>query len=467
MVHPHFSQKPKRHYLLEPSSSQEEEIIISKLKQNRLRRLEWGCEYHGYPAYFESSHRALERVIRTGNLTNLKQLKLGHHLALPVWIKLLTALGEAFQNNRQFQLESIEFIMSNTITTLRSTGTTASATQQELLTHLLQQFLKQQTHLRSFKVQGCPNHVVKDFIPILQDHHNLQTIQLMDCPNIWKHVTELADLLYMRGGISHLSLRHNKVSLCTPRPSFVLVTAPVFKSLDLSLCDLQDSHVLLLAQALQRRRPCLPHLNLSGNYQISMEGGWTVLWPALEAHVSSANLSHCDWTESRTQAFLQLLTKHPHTESTTGANTAILQELILHGTRFSTEESILTLCHWIQANSSVQRLLLHAPTNTPDNSKVSISPQAWELIASSVQQSYQLEELELGHPPPSELSTSMRQVFRLNRTGRRLFRTTNGNVGLTEWTSILERASQMDLNILYQVVQESSDLLRGHTKERE
>ncbi|GKY99038.1 hypothetical protein MPSEU_000859500 [Mayamaea pseudoterrestris] len=293
---------------------------------------------------------------------------------------------------------------------------------------------------------------------------HLKSLALIDCGLTDETAVLLADYLHAKGGIANLSVRNNRS--IGARGWSRLTQAPIMERLDASLCDMTCVEVQAVAQGIVQRPWPLSALWLNGNYRIDVPGLVAITSPTCCEKIVALDLSYCeigDYKALKTIMNLQKMTPK-----------ARLEQLTMHGSFVSGAEVSNELTLLLKNSSSLRVVRL----NDPSTPKVFGVSQLQGLLT-SLRDNYDVEELKIdsnGSPDEEHILQEMDFLMRLNRAGRRIFRSQNqhphqqqrqlleqrgvpkrrGSNDDDEWFETLERAGQ-DLDVLFWMVKQSAD----------
>jgi hypothetical protein len=172
---------------------------------------------------------------------------------------------------------------------------------------------------------------------ILQQYQRLnclKSLALIDCDVTVDIAMELAQFLHIRGGIAELSLRSNRT---LSGPGLRLICqAPVMRRLDLSLCDLDGSDAVAVAEGIALRSWPIEEMALAGNYRIDAIGLQALLHPCCCQKIVSLDLSYCavssDQVISLFEALESLRPEH-----------CLLRRLVLRGSVVANDTVVMAL----------------------------------------------------------------------------------------------------------------------------
>ena len=265
---------------------------------------------------------------------------------------------------------------------------------------------------------------------------SVKTLKLMNCGITRHHVVRLCESIRGRmHGLKELSLRQN-FSLDGGYPE--LLALPCIKSLDLSLCDLDETDGYWLGRGiLKRDNKNLNKLSLAGNYRIST---------AIPEVVSSAasgltemDCSYCGLNAGSQREVFDILAEIPN---------CTIKSFRMQGIMLSDDGEALANC--VRRNTSLRHLVVDHP-----NEVCSISLEGVDQIRTAIKSNYYLETLTFDVIPNGEYVVKIVEEiefwFELNRCGRRALLQTN-EVSIKSWSTILSRGAMRDdcnINILF------------------
>jgi hypothetical protein len=299
----------------------------------------------------------------------------------------------------------------------------------------------------------CPGSVVTRCI--LQQYQRLnclKSLALIDCNVTSDIAMELAQFLHIRGGIADLSLRSNRN--LSGRGLRVICQAPVVRRLELSLCDLDGSDAISVAEGIASRSWPIEELALAGNYRVDAAGLLALLQPTCCEKMVSLDISYCAVSSDRLIAIfgaLELLQPER----------CLLRRLVLRGSAVANDAVVLALERLLHSNCPLRYLDLTDPQEPKP-----LSLQQLRQIGDAMEHNYELEELFVDHDehvPSSAYDAiwkDMHFYLQLNKAGRRILRDPWRGIRNTksedDWFDVLERAGKEDnLDVLNWIVRHS------------
>lgn len=286
------------------------------------------------------------------------------------------------------------------------------------------------------------------YFPRLKSLH-LQDIGMKDC-----HAVMLADFLHIRGGLETLILRNNR-SL-GPRGVAVICQAPITKTLDLSLCDMDPETAVALAPSIAARSFPLGELLICGNYRMGTPALLQLFQPAVCRKLKALNASYCDINDHRVNEMINAMSSLD--------NSSRLERLIVNGSLVTNDRTAMSWATMLEKNLSPLRCI-HM-----DDPK---QPKMWNLhqlqiLAEGLQNNYEVEDLKFDTFFKSlELRSILSKIqffLRLNRAGRRILlqrgNDADENIDLFD---VIARGGD-DLDVTYWLVRHSADLFGQRTR---
>ena len=286
------------------------------------------------------------------------------------------------------------------------------------------------------------------YFPRLKSLH-LQDIGMQD-----SHAVMLADFLHIRGGLEELVVRSNR-SL-GPRGVAILCQAPVTKTLDLSLCDMDPQTAAALAPAIAARSFPLGELLICGNYRMGTPALLQLFQPAVCRKLKALNASYCDINDHRVNEMLTAMGSLDHSSR--------LERLIVNGSLVANERTAASWASLLEKNLAPLRCI---HMDDPKQPKIWNRHQL-EILAEGLRNNYELEDLKFD---TFSKSLEMRSVLskiqfylRLNRAGRRilLLRGNEANESI-DWFDVIARGGN-DLDVTYWLVRHSGDLFEQRSR---
>jgi hypothetical protein len=276
----------------------------------------------------------------------------------------------------------------------------------------------------------------------------LKSLQLHDVGMQDSHAVMLADFLHIRGGLEELVVRSNR-SL-GPHGVSILCQAPITKTLDLSLCDMDPKTAAALAPAIAARSFPLGELLICGNYRMGTPALLRLFQPTVCRKLKAINISYCDINDHRVNEMLSALSSLDQSSR--------LERLIVNGSLVANERTATSWAQLLEKNLSPLRCI---HMNDPKQPKI-WSRQQLEILAEGLRNNYELEDLKFDTFFQSlELRSILSKIqfyLRLNQAGRRilLLRKNEGDENV-DWFDVIARGGN-DLDVTYWLVRHSGDL---------
>jgi hypothetical protein len=290
----------------------------------------------------------------------------------------------------------------------------------------------------------------------------LKVLNLTECDLTDADAIALADYIYIRGGLSILSLRNNR--RMTRAGLRILAQAPIMQRLDLSLCDLMPEDAQALALGIASRPWPIHQLWLAGNYRMGSMGLLAMASnPQCLEKVVELDLSYCDSKAYQAVLVLNALSSNLEPNST-------LRKILIQGSCVGNDAVAEALANLLSKNTSLRSIRL-------DDHQAPKPMNAAQLrtILQGVQHNYELEELRLDRPDSnfSDIEPSVWNeinfLLRLNAAGRRLLVTKDKPREYSgfsmpppdDWFQVLAKAGDYDneLTVLYWMVRHGADRL--------
>jgi len=283
---------------------------------------------------------------------------------------------------------------------------------------------------------------------------NIKSLKLMGCGIKKNHIPKLCEFIRKRmHGLESLSLRRNFTLDGNYHHLFELRG---IKSLDLSLCDLDENDGFYIAHTIEKAEvKDLEQLNLAGNYRLSssiphiVSAGATML--------SHIDCSFCGTTTKTQREVFDILGKAPPLSLSPLSTQQQHEKCTIQSFRMQgiMLNDAVGLVKCIRNNSSIRSLILDHPHEIRP-----VSVEGMQQIVSALEWNYSLEVLKLDLIPsqcPDCLET-FEFWLNLNRCGRRALLQTNE--GTNSWTNILTQAAKSnDHNVLFWLLKHGSVML--------
>ena len=279
----------------------------------------------------------------------------------------------------------------------------------------------------------------------------IKSLKLMNCGINKDHIPKLCDHIRRRmHGLKKLSLRQN---FTLDGGYHYLFALAGIKSLDLSLCDLDQNDGCCIVRAMEEcENDNLEQLSLTGNYRLSASVPDIVRAGALK--LSHMDCSFCGVNRKSHQKIFDILAEEPthslmmsssfHDEKKCTLQSFRMQGIFLH--------DVEGLVKCIRGNYSLRSLVVDHPHETR-----SISLESMQKIITALQSNYSLQVLKFDIIPSQCLGMMRKFDFwlRLNRCGRRSLLQTNE--GINSWTNILTLAAKSnDHNVVFWLLKHGS-----------
>jgi hypothetical protein len=288
----------------------------------------------------------------------------------------------------------------------------------------------------------------------------LKVLNLTECDLTDRDAIALADFIYIRGGLSILSLRNNR--RLTHAGLRILAQAPVMQRLDLSLCDLIPEDAQALAMGIASRPWPIHQLWLAGNYQMGSMGLLAMASnPQCLEKVAELDLSYCDSKAYQAVLVLNALTRSLEPNST-------LRKIAIQGSCVGNDAVAEALANLLAKNTSLRSIRLD-----DHQAPKPMNAEQLRIILQGVQNNYELEELSLDKPSSganhaeSLAWNEINFLLRLNAAGRRLLVTKDKPREYSgfsmpppdDWFQVLAKAGDCDneLTVLYWMVRHGAD----------
>ena len=262
---------------------------------------------------------------------------------------------------------------------------------------------------------------------------SVKTLKLMNCGITRHHVVKLCESIRGRmHGLKELSLRQN---FGLDGGYHDLLALPCIKSLDLSLCDLDETDGYWLGRGiLKRENKNLDKLSLAGNYRIANAIPEVVRSAA--SGLTEMDCSFCGLSVGSQIKVFDILAEIPN---------CTIKSFRMQGIMVTDGEA---LANCIRKNTSLHHLIVDHPHEV-----CSISLEGVDQIRTAIKSNYYIETLTFDVIPNGEcLVKILKEIefwLELNRCGRRaLLQTNEGSIN--SWSKILSRGAMSDdRNILF------------------
>ena len=189
---------------------------------------------------------------------------------------------------------------------------------------------------------------VVGLIPYVSE--SVETLRLVENNLQNYHIPMLCEHLQRKKNVKALSLRHNRDLDGYALPELFLIGH--IKSLDLSICELDDTDGFIIAEALKQQNSGssqLQKLNVAGNYRMS-----TAIPALIQQAATSLKAIDCSYCEvqnrCQTQVFKIL--------ASTARADCTLRSLKLQGTRMKNADALVEC---IMANNGIESLIFDHP----------------------------------------------------------------------------------------------------------
>jgi len=260
---------------------------------------------------------------------------------------------------------------------------------------------------------------------------SVKTLKLMNCGINRHHVTKLCEYIRIRmHGLKELSLRQN---FTLDGGYHDLLALPCIKSLDLSLCDLEETDGYLVSSGmLKRENKNLERLSLAGNYRLS--NAIPDIVRSAASLLNEVDCSFCGVNSGSQREVFDILAEFPD---------CAIKTFRMQGIMLSDIEG---LAHCVRKNSSLCHLIVDNPRST-----YSISLEGADQIRKAIKSNYSIKTLSFNVIPSQSLEEISKEIefwLELNRCGRKALLQTNNSDRL--WSIILSRGAMSDdYNILF------------------
>jgi hypothetical protein len=262
---------------------------------------------------------------------------------------------------------------------------------------------------------------------------SVKTLKLMNCGITQHHVVKLCESIRGRmHGLKELSLRQN---FSLDGGYHDLLALPRIKSLDLSLCDLDETDGYWLGRGiLKRENKNLDKLSLAGNYRISNAIPEVVRSAA--SGLTEMDCSFCGLNVGSQREVFDILAEIPN---------CTIKSFLMQGIMLTDGEA---LANCIRKNTSLRHLVVDHPHEV-----CSISLDGMDQIRTAIKSNYYIETLTFDVIPNGECLVKILEEIEfwleLNRCGRRALLQTNEG-SFKSWSTILSRGAMSDdCNILF------------------
>ena len=276
----------------------------------------------------------------------------------------------------------------------------------------------------------------------------IKTLKLIGCGINKGHVPKLCEYIRRRlHGLTELSLRQN----FTLEGGYAdLFSLRGIRSLDLSLCDLDQNDGYCIGRAIEKyENKDLKDLNLAGNYRLSASVPDIIRAGAVK--LSHMDCSFCGVNNKIQEEVFDILAKELSESSPPLHNfkNCTIQSLHMQGIILN---DVNGLVKCIRNNSSLRSLIIDHPRETR-----SISLEGIQKIVAALHSNYSLEVLKFD-TIPKQHSKSLKDLdfwLKLNRCGRRALLMKNEIVN--SWSTILIQAAKTnDHNVLFWMLKHGS-----------
>ena len=262
---------------------------------------------------------------------------------------------------------------------------------------------------------------------------SVKTLKLMDCSINQHHIVKLCQFIRLRmHGLKNLSLRQN---FTLDGGYDDLFSLPCIKSLDISLCDLDETDGCTIGECiLNRKNKNLDRLSLAGNYRMSNTIPDVVLSAA--STLKELDCSFCGLNSKSQQRVFDNLAN---------VSTCSIESVRMQGIMLNDVEGLVNC---VRNNNSLRHLVIDHPHET-----YSISAKGANAILGAIKSNYSIETLTLDVIPNQLLDDILKEIefwLKLNRCGRRALLQTNNENYVKSWAAILSQgAMSNDCNIMF------------------
>eukprot|EP00535_Pseudo-nitzschia_heimii_P012081 CAMPEP_0197194664 /NCGR_PEP_ID=MMETSP1423-20130617/29658_1 /TAXON_ID=476441 /ORGANISM="Pseudo-nitzschia heimii, Strain UNC1101" /LENGTH=412 /DNA_ID=CAMNT_0042648121 /DNA_START=342 /DNA_END=1580 /DNA_ORIENTATION=- len=288
-----------------------------------------------------------------------------------------------------------------------------------------------------------------NIIPYLSS--GIKTLKFMSCGINKYHIPILCENIHRRmHGLEKLSLRQN---FSLDGGYHYLFALGGIRSLDLSLCDLDETDGYCVAHAIKKcENDNLQQLNLAGNYRLSMSVPDIVRAGATK--LLHMDCSFCGVNMKSHQEVFEILAEKPtHSQSISpsfqSGKKCTLQSFRMQGIVLYDVKGLIKC---IRNNHSLRSLVVNHPHETR-----SISLESMQEVVEALRSNYSLQVLKFDIIPSQCLGMLKEFDFwlRLNRCGRRLLLQTNEVID--SWTNIIALAAKSnDHNVVFWLLKHGS-----------
>ena len=275
---------------------------------------------------------------------------------------------------------------------------------------------------------------------------SVKSLKLMNCGINEHHIPKLCESIRRRmHGLKNLCLRQNFTLDGGYHHLFAL---PRIRSLDLSLCDLDENDGYLIGRAIEKcENEDLERLSLAGNYRLSVAVPEIVR--AAATTLTEVDCSFCGVnTKSQRQVFA-ILAESSSSSSCPKDQKCTIQSFRMQGILLSDVEGLVNC---IRNNTSLRHLVVDHPHEVR-----SISMEGMHQIVTALKSNYSLEVLRFDVIQKKNLGILEDIDFwlKLNQCGRRAL--LQANEGINSWSTILgQGAKSKDHNILFWLLKHGS-----------
>jgi hypothetical protein len=257
-------------------------------------------------------------------------------------------------------------------------------------------------------------------IPYISE--SIESLKLSENDLQSHYIPLLCDNVRKKRNIKSLSLRHNRdLAGCWEE----LLDLPQLKSLDLSICDMDESDGYMIVKALKEQNHCLKKLSVAGNYR--MAGAIPAMVEAAGTTALVAfDCSFCEVNNRFQRQVFHILATVPN---------CTLRSLRMQGTRIKNVDGILECIH---KNQSLENLVLDHPREPAPLAANDIS-----TMMEAVQSNYFLQDIRFDvEKRNKDIMQGAQFWLDLNRCGRSLLLQEN-DTGKS-WSNVIYSAAQMN-----------------------
>jgi hypothetical protein len=280
---------------------------------------------------------------------------------------------------------------------------------------------------------------------------SIKTLKLMACGINKHHIPKLCEYIRRRlYGLKKLSLRQNFTLDGGYRDLFSLRG---IRSLDLSLCDLDENDGYCIGRAIEKyENEDLEQLSLAGNYRLSASVPDIIRAGAVK--LSHMDCSFCGVNNKTQEEVFDILAEEPSQLTSSppplhNCKNCTIQSFRMQGIILNDVKGLIKC---IRNNCSLRSLVIDHPREIR-----SISLEGIQKIVAALHSNYSLEVLKFD-TIPKQCSGSLENLdfwLKLNRCGRRALLQTNE--GVNSWSTILIQAAKSnDHNILFWMLKHGS-----------